>query len=65
VPPAFEAELAGVAKHGLAVAFHVLVEPNVRSGLGEDHFERGLATLKGTTLLLELLELAQAEGRAA
>jgi hypothetical protein len=54
-----------VAKHGLAVAFHVLVEPNVRSGLGEDHFERGLATLKGTTLLLELLELAQAEGRAA
>jgi hypothetical protein len=31
---AFEAKLAGVAKHGLAVALHVLVETNARPCLG-------------------------------
>jgi hypothetical protein len=38
-----------VPKHGLAVAFHVLIEANARSRLGEDHFERGLAALKRIT----------------
>jgi hypothetical protein len=42
----FESHLAGVAKYGLAVALHVLVEANARSGLGQDHFEGGLADLQ-------------------
>jgi hypothetical protein len=42
----YEAELAGVAKHGLAVALHVLVEPNAWAGLGQDHLKVGLAALQ-------------------
>jgi hypothetical protein len=32
---AFKAELAGVTKHGLAVAYHVLVETNAWPSLGQ------------------------------
>src|SRR5512132_213672 len=32
---AFEAQLAGVPKHGLAVVFHVLVEPDAGPSLGQ------------------------------
>jgi hypothetical protein len=42
----FKPELAGMAKHSLAVAFHVLIEPNTRPSLGKYHFQRGLAALK-------------------
>jgi hypothetical protein len=38
-----------MAKHGLAVALHVLVEPDARAGLGQEHFEGGLAALQRIT----------------
>src|SRR4029077_20465641 len=34
---AFETELAGLAKYGLAVAFHVLVKSDASPGPGQDH----------------------------
>jgi hypothetical protein len=34
---AFEPELAGVTKYGLAVALHVLIEPDASPGLSQDH----------------------------
>ena len=37
---ALKPEFAGVAKRDFAVAFHVLVKPNARSGLGQDHCRR-------------------------
>jgi len=43
---AFEAELAGVAKYGLAIAFHVPVESNAWPSLGQDHFKCGLAAIQ-------------------
>jgi hypothetical protein len=35
-----------VPKHGLAIAFDMLVEPDAGAGLGHDRCERGLADLK-------------------
>jgi len=31
---------AALAKHGLAVSFHVLIESNARTSLGQHHFKR-------------------------
>jgi hypothetical protein len=41
-----QAELAGMAENGLAIAFHVFVEPDAGTGLGHDRGERCLADLK-------------------
>jgi hypothetical protein len=43
---AFESELAGVAKYGLAVVFHMLVESNARTNLGQDHLKGSFAALQ-------------------
>jgi len=43
---AFEPHLAGMAKHCLAIALHVLIEPNARAALGEDHFQCCLAAIQ-------------------
>jgi hypothetical protein len=50
-----------VSKHCLPVTFHVLVEPNAGRGLGQDRFERGLATLKRITLEVIAVQLDQVE----
>ncbi len=34
-------------EYGLAIALHMLVEPNARADPGQDHFERGLAAFEG------------------
>jgi hypothetical protein len=51
-----------MTKHRLTVAFHVLVEPNARSGLRQDHFERGLAALKRITTQVFVIQFDQIEG---
>jgi hypothetical protein len=45
----FKAQFAGVPKHDLAVALHVLVEPDAGAGLRQDHFKRGLAAFERIT----------------
>jgi hypothetical protein len=35
--------MVDVAKYGLAVAFHLLVEPDASGSLSQDHLKRGLA----------------------
>jgi hypothetical protein len=45
----FEAELAGVAKHGLAVTVHVLVEADARARFGQDHLKGGFVALQRIT----------------
>jgi hypothetical protein len=40
----------------------VLIEPNARPGLGQDHFERGLAALKGITPQVVAVQLDQVKG---
>jgi hypothetical protein len=42
---AFEPELAGLAKYGLTVTFHVLVKSDGRASLSQDHLKRGFAAL--------------------
>jgi hypothetical protein len=41
------ANLAGVAKYGLAVALHVFIESNAWPSLGQDQVKRGLAAQLG------------------
>ena len=44
---AFEPELAGMAEHHLAVLMlQVLIQPQARTGLGQDGGERGLPQLQ-------------------
>ena len=57
----FKAELAGMPKHGLAVALHVLVESNAWPGLGQDHLKRGLATLQRIKSEIVAVQLDQIE----
>jgi hypothetical protein len=52
-----------VAKHGLTVAFDVLVEPDARAGLGQDHLQRDLAALKRITRQVVAVKLDQIEGK--
>src|ERR1700751_1232521 len=59
---AFEPELAGVCEHGRSVALDVLVEPNARTGLGQDRHERGLANLKRITPQVVAVQFDQVEG---
>src|SRR5262249_20830471 len=42
----FKPYLAGVPKHGLAIALDMLIEPHTGAGLGHDRCERVLADLK-------------------
>ena len=39
----FEPHFAGMGKDSRAVALHVLIEPDARAGLGQDHFQCRLA----------------------
>jgi hypothetical protein len=59
---ASKAQLAGVAKHYLAVTFHVLVKPDARPSLCQDHFESSLAALKRITPQIIAVQLDQVEG---
>ena len=59
---AFEAQLAGVAKHGLAVAIHVLVASNAWPSLGQDYSKRGLATLQRIRPEIVTVQFNQVEG---
>ena len=45
---AFESHLAGVGEDGRAVAFHVLVEAQVKASFGQHTSKRGLAHFQGT-----------------
>jgi hypothetical protein len=53
--------LARVAKHGLAIALHVLIEPNARSGLDQDYPEPGLAAFQRITPEIVAVQLDQVE----
>jgi hypothetical protein len=59
---AFEAKLAGVAKHGLAVAFHVLIEPNARCGLDQRHFQLGFAPHQRISPQVVAIQFNKVEG---
>jgi glucose-6-phosphate dehydrogenase assembly protein OpcA len=61
VPHDREAKLASVPKHGLAVAFHVLVEPDACPSLGQDHLKRCLAALKRIRPQVVAVQLDQVE----
>jgi hypothetical protein len=58
----FRPELAGVPKHGLPVAFHMLVKLDAWAGLGQDHLQRCLATLKRIMPQIVAVHLDQVEG---
>jgi hypothetical protein len=58
----FKTELAGVPKHGLAVALHVLVESNAWPSLGQDYSKRGLATLQRIRSEIVTVQFDQVEG---
>jgi len=59
---AFETELAGVAKYGLAVALYVLIESDASRSLGQDHHKRGLAALQRITAEVVTVQFDQVEG---
>ena len=54
-----------MGEDGRAVAFHVLVEPNARSRLGQDRCERGLADLQRVTTPEEVPALIDVESLLA
>jgi hypothetical protein len=51
-----------VAKYGLAVAFHVLVESNAWPSLGQDHLKRDIAGLQRITPEIVGVQFDQIEG---
>jgi hypothetical protein len=51
-----------VPKHDFAVALHVLVEPDARAGLRQDHFKPGLAAFQRITPEIVAVPLDQVEG---
>jgi hypothetical protein len=51
-----------VPKHGLAVAFHVLVEPDTGPRFGQNHLKRCLAALKRIRPQVVAVQLDQVEG---
>ena len=51
-----------MAKYGLAVTLHVLVEPDARAGLRQDHFKPGLAAFQRITPEIVAVEFDQVEG---
>ena len=60
---AFEPHLASVAEDDLAiVAFHMLIEANAGSSLGDDGDERGLADLQRVAAQIVAVHLDQVEG---
>jgi hypothetical protein len=59
---AIEVELAGVAKYGLPVAYHVLVESNAWPSLGQNHLKPDLAALKRIRSEIVAVQFDQVEG---
>jgi hypothetical protein len=59
---AFKPHLAGMGEDGRAVAFHMFVEPDAWAGLGQHHFQRGLAALQRIRSEIVAVQFDQIEG---
>jgi hypothetical protein len=51
-----------VPEYDLAIAFHVLVEPNAGASFGQHHFQRGLTALQRITAQIVAVQLDRIEG---